>query len=106
MTKEDVAAALQEYGILLELKGESSFRTASYHNAARAILDFEGDFAALVANGRTSEIRGIGATLKTKIETLMATGGLPQLAALRVEIPPGLVQILRIPGPGAKKVKT
>ena len=36
MTKEDVAAALLEYGQLLELKGEPSFRTLSYQTAARA----------------------------------------------------------------------
>ena len=105
MTKEDVAVALQEYGVLLELKGEPSFRTLSYQTAARAILEFEGDFPCLVAAGRVGEINGIGNTLKAKIETLMATGGLPQLEALRAEIPPGVIQMLRLPGLGPKKVK-
>lgn len=105
MTKEDVAAALVEYGQLLELKGEPSFRTMSYQTAARAILDYAGDFSALVAAGRVTEIPGIGATLKAKIDTLMATGCLPQLDALRAEVPPGLIQMLRIPGLGTKKVK-
>ena len=105
MTKEDVAAVLSEYGQLLELKGEPSFRTMSYQTAARAILEFAGDFPSLVAAGRVSEIPGIGPTLKTKIDTLMATGGLPQLEALRAEVPPGLLQMLRIPGLGTKKVK-
>jgi len=105
MTKEDVAAVLIEYGQLLELKGEPSFRTLSYHTAARAILEYSGDFPALVAAGRVSDIHGIGSTLKTKIDTLMATGRLPQLEALRTEVPPGLIQMLRIPGLGTKKVK-
>jgi DNA polymerase (family X) len=105
MTKEDVAAAFQEYGQLLELKGEPSFRTNSYAMAARALLTFDGDFAGLVATGRVGEIPGIGSTLKAKIETLMTTGQLPQLQALRAEIPPGLIRMLRIPGLGPKKVK-
>src|SRR5262245_23516995 len=105
MTKEDVAAALLEYGQLLELKGEPSFRTLSYQTAARAILDYPGDFPALVAAGRVSEIHGIGSTLKAKVDTLMSTGRLPQLDALRAEVPPGLIQMLRIPGLGTKKVK-
>ncbi|HEX3147211.1 MAG TPA: DNA polymerase/3'-5' exonuclease PolX [Gemmataceae bacterium] len=105
MTKEDIAAAFQEYGQLLELKGEPSFRTNSYAMAARALLSFEGDFAGLVASGRISEIPGIGSTLKAKIEVLSSTGKLPQLEALRAEIPPGLIQMLRIPGLGPKKVK-
>ena len=105
MTKEVVAAALSEYGQLLELKGEPPFRTLSYQTAARAILEYPGDFAALVAAGRVTEIPGIGSTLKAKIDTLMATGRLPQLDALRAEVPPGLIQMLRIPGLGTKKVK-
>jgi DNA polymerase (family 10) len=106
MTKEDVAAALIEYGQLLELKGEPSFRTLSYQTAARAILEFGGNFNGLVAAGRVDEIPGIGSTLKAKIESLVNTGRLPQLEALRAEVPPGLIQMLRIPGLGTKKVKT
>lgn len=105
MTKEDVAAALSEYGQLLELKGEPAFRTLSYQTASRAILEYPGDFPALVAAGRVTEIAGIGSTLKAKIETLVSTGRLPQLDALRAEVPPGLLQMLRIPGLGTKKVK-
>ncbi|MBO0699970.1 MAG: DNA polymerase/3'-5' exonuclease PolX [Zavarzinella sp.] len=105
MTKEDVAAALQEVGTLLELKGEAAFRTLSYHTAARAILEYEGDFIALVNAGRVTEIHGIGETMRSKIETLVRTGRLPQLDALREEIPPGIIQMLRIPGLGVKKVK-
>jgi DNA polymerase (family X) len=105
MTKEDVAAALTEYGQLLELKGEPPFRTLSYQTAARAILEFGGNFNGLVAAGHADEIPGIGATLKAKIETLVNTGRLPQLDALRTEVPPGLIQMLRVPGLGTKKVK-
>jgi DNA polymerase (family X) len=105
MTKEDVAAALQELGTLLELKGEAAFRTLSYQTAARAILEYEGDFPALVTSGRVTEIHGIGETLRAKIETLVQTGRFPQLDALRAEIPPGIIQMLRVPGLGVKKVK-
>lgn len=105
MTKEDVAAALSEYGMLLELQGQDAFRTLSYHTAARAILEYEGDFPALVAAGQVTDIPGIGATLKAKIEALMATGAFPQLSGLRAEVPPGLIQMLRLPGLGPKKVK-
>ncbi|HKA08139.1 MAG TPA: DNA polymerase/3'-5' exonuclease PolX [Gemmataceae bacterium] len=105
MTKEDVAAALQEIGILLELKGEPSFRTMSYHSASRALLDYQGDFPALVASGKVTEIHGIGDVMRAKIETLIQTGEIPQLTTLRAEIPPGIIQMLRVPGLGPKKVK-
>jgi DNA polymerase (family 10) len=105
MDKDRVAAALAEIGTLLELQGESAFRCQAYHNGARAIEALEADLATLVAGGRLGEVRGIGDTLKEKITTLVKTGALPFLDDLRSKTPPGLLQMLRIPGLGPKKVK-
>jgi len=41
MTKDEVAASLDEIGTLLELKGENAFRCNAYHNAARTIQQLE-----------------------------------------------------------------
>lgn len=105
MDKDRVAAALSEIGTLLELQGESPFRCQAYHNGARAVEGLETDLATLVANGRLGEVRGIGETLREKITTLVTTGRLPFLEDLRAKTPPGLLQMLRIPGLGPKKVK-
>ncbi|MCS7022284.1 MAG: DNA polymerase/3'-5' exonuclease PolX [Gemmataceae bacterium] len=105
MTKEEVAAALDEIGTLLELKGENPFRCNAYHNAARIIQQLEDNLQDLVASGKLSEIRGIGDTMQEKIITLVTTGRLPFLEELRSSIPAGLVEMLRIPGLGPKKVK-
>jgi len=105
MTKDDVAAALDEIGVLLQLQGENDFRTRAYTNGARLIGQFQGDFKATVAAGKLSEIRGIGDALAEKITTLVKTGRLPYLEELRASVPPGLLDILRIPGIGPKKVK-
>jgi DNA polymerase (family 10) len=105
MTREDVAAALEEVGVLLELQGESSFRTNSYKNAARSLLQMGEDLRAVIESGRLGDIPGIGESMRTKIETLVRTGELPQLTQLRGKFPPGVIQMLRIPGLGPKKVK-
>lgn len=105
MTKDDVAAALDEIGVLLQLQGENDFRTRAYTNGARLIGQFQGDFKAAVTEGKLSEIRGIGDALAQKITTLVNTGRLPYLDELRASVPPGLLDILRIPGLGPKKVK-
>ena len=47
MTKDEVAAALDEIGTLLELKGENTFRTNAYHNAARIVQQLPGDLKQL-----------------------------------------------------------
>jgi DNA polymerase (family 10) len=104
MTKDEVAASIEEIGTLLELKGENAFRCNAYHNAARAILQLEGDLKQLVEEKKLGEVRGIGATLLEKITTLVTTGSLPFLEELRTSIPAGMVEMLRIPGLGPKKI--
>lgn len=105
MTKDEVAVALDEIGTLLELQGESPFRTNAYHNGARAVQQIEGDLKELVAAGKLVGIRGIGEALRDKITTLVTTGKLPYLDDLRAAVPPGLVEMLRLPGVGPKKIK-
>ncbi|MBA4063975.1 MAG: DNA polymerase/3'-5' exonuclease PolX [Isosphaera sp.] len=105
MSQDEVAAALDEIGTLLELKGENPFRTNAYHNAARLVEQLPGDLRQLVAAGKLAGVRGIGDALAEKITTLVTTGALPYLDELRASVPPGLVRMLRIPGLGPKKVK-
>jgi DNA polymerase (family 10) len=105
MDKDQVAAVLSEIGTLLELQGENAFRCNAYHNAARAIQQLETNLADVVKAGTLGDIPGIGATLKEKITTLVNTGHLPFYDELRQKTPPGLVQMLRLPSMGPKKVK-
>lgn len=105
MSKDEIASILEEVGTLLELQGESAFRTMAYHNAARALSQFDGDFAEHVESGRVAEIRGIGGSIAEKIYALVETGELKQLTDLRAATPPGLLEMLKIPGLGPKKVK-
>src|SRR5262245_43116013 len=105
MDKHEVAAALDEIGTLLELHGENQFRCQAYHNAARAIDQMEESLADVIARGEVGSIRGIGETLREKITTLATTGQLAFLEDLRARTPGGLIQMLRVPGLGPKKVK-
>lgn len=105
MSKDEVAAALEEIGVLLQLQGENDFRVRAYTNGARLLTQFEGDLKTAVAEGKLSQIRGIGDALAQKITTLVNTGRLPYLDELRASVPPGLLDILRLPGVGPKKVK-
>jgi len=105
MTKDEVAAALDEMGTLLALKGENAFRCNAYHNASRTVQQLDGDLKQLVAEGKLNEVRGIGDTLQEKITTLVKTGRHKFLDELRASVPEGLVQMLRLPGIGPKKVK-
>lgn len=105
MDKDQVAAILDEIGVLLELKGESSFRSNAYRNGARIISQLGENLEAVVRDNRLSELPGIGETLREKITTLVTTGRLPYYEELQKATPPGLLEMLRVQGLGPKKVK-
>jgi DNA polymerase (family 10) len=105
MGKDDIAAALDEIGTLLQLKGENDFRVRAYTNGARVVQQLEGDLGELIKSGKLADVRGIGDALFDKIAVLAETGKLPFLEELRAATPPGLVEMLRLPGVGPKKVK-
>jgi DNA polymerase (family 10) len=105
MDKEQVAEILVEIGTLLELKGENPFKTRAYANAARMIEGLSEPLAKIVAENRLGEIKGVGEALTKKITELVTTGKLTYYDELKASIPPGLIEMLEIPGLGPKKIQ-
>lgn len=103
--KAEVAAILDEVGNLLELDGGSPFEVRAYQNAARALNNTDGDIGELVATGAINRVPGIGKTLAARITELVTTGRLQLFEELLQRVPPGLRQMLRIPGLGPKRVR-
>jgi len=105
MTKNEIAGVLDEIGVLLELKGENPFKVRAYHAGAQALETLEEDLGTVIAEDRLQDIKGIGEALAKKITELHATGRLGFHEKLKASIAPGLVEMLEIPGLGAKKIK-
>ena len=105
MDKEQVAEILVSIGTLLELKGENPFKTRAYLNAARSLETSNESLGRLVAENRLGEIKGIGEALQKKITELVQTGKLAYYEELKASVPPGLLEMLNIPGLGPKKIK-
>src|SRR5438094_7585862 len=107
MQNPDIARVFDEVADLLEIQDANPFRVRAYRNAARTIRDFPEPIAELVRS-RTkdlTEIPGIGADLADKITAIVTTGQLPLRKQLAAKLPPGLLDLLRIPGLGPKRVK-
>ena len=104
MNKHDIAAVLNEIGVLLELKNENVFKVRAYHAGARALETLEEDLETVMAEGRLQGIKGIGEALAKKITELHTTGRLEFYERLKGAVTPGLVELLEIPGLGAKKI--
>ncbi len=105
MDKDRVAEILLEIGTLLELKGENPFKTRAYKNAARTIENLSEPLTKIVAEKQLGQIKGIGKALEEKITELVETGKLAYYLELKTSIPPGLIEMLEIPGLGPKKIQ-
>ena len=105
MEKRDVVRILQEISVLLELKGENPFKVRAYENAARAIEGLDEEFGALVEEGRLTDVRGIGEHIAQRIAELWKSGRTKFYDELVDATPPGYLEMLRVPGLGAKKVR-
>ncbi len=100
-----IAAALQEIGTLLELKGGEYFKARAYKLGARAVAELTTDLGKLVKENRLTFVKGIGYALAKQIQELYATGQSTFLDQLRAEMPPGIIELSNVPGLSVKKAE-
>ena len=105
MDKKDIADILDRIGTMLEIKGENPFKVRAYFSGARTLQTMEEDLGEVIESGKLGEVPGIGKALTEKIETLFTTGELEFYDRLVASVPPGLMDLLDIPGLGGKKIK-
>jgi len=107
MQNIDIARQLEEVANLLEISDGNPFKVRAYRNAARTVRDHPEPLAELVRAGGfdLTELPSIGEGIAEEIEALVATGEMPQRQKLMKKLPPGLLDLLRIPGLGPKRVK-
>lgn len=101
--KRDIIRILREIGALLELKGESVYKTRAYEKAADTLAQYAGPIRPLVDEGRLEELPGFGKALVAKVSELVQTGRLPYHEELVREFPPSLLEMVKVPGVGPKR---
>jgi DNA polymerase (family 10) len=103
--RRGASRALEQIASLLEFKGESAFRVRAFRAAGRALAAIPTDLETALADGTVAATRGIGPATLHIIEELARTGRCRMLDSLRKEIPPGLVEMSRISGFGAQRIR-
>lgn len=106
MTNREIADLFEEIADMLAIRGDNVHRIAAYRRAAESIRGLSRDIKVIADEGGLTSIPGIGATLAEKIEEILETGELAFYNKLAEEIPPPLVELLRVEGLGPKRIKT
>src|SRR4051794_7495348 len=99
-----VAKLLREYAQRTALRGGNPYRAKAYSRAADSLAALPIPLDRLIADGRLTEIPGIGEAIADIITKLHRTGTHPSLEKLRSEIPAGVLELLAIPGLRPDKV--
>jgi len=103
--KRSVAQVLEQIAAFMQLKGENAFRVRAFTNAARVVNGFPEELDIALGDGSLAAARGIGPVTHQIVSELMKTGRSSLLEELREQIPPGLVEMLDIPGLGVAKIR-
>jgi len=105
-SRNQVASVLHQVAVLLELQGANVFRVRSYQNASRLLGSLSEDLGELVASGEIYNMKGIGKGLGSALTQAITEGQWPDdWVKLHTETPPGLIEMLGIPGLGPKRIK-
>jgi DNA polymerase (family X) len=104
--RHDVSRLLEELAVLGELNGMDPFRTRAFRSAARSLEGTDPDLEALARTGELTKLKGVGPGIAALIREIVETGGSALHAELRLETPPGLYDLLRVPGLGTGRIRT
>ncbi|WP_413943675.1 DNA polymerase/3'-5' exonuclease PolX [Bdellovibrio sp. HCB-162] len=102
----EVAQTFSQLADLLEIQGANPFRIRAYRTAARTLIELSQNVADVIeAHGKLYEYPGIGKDLASKIEEIVQTGHLQAFDEAAEKTPKFLLDFLKIPTLGPKRVK-
>ena len=102
MNNTEIADIFDRIANLLEIKGEIIYKILAYRRAAESIRILSSDLSGL-SEKEILDISGIGQAIAQKIQELLSTGKLDFLQKLESEVPPTLIELLKVQDLGPKK---
>ena len=105
LSAAEISRVLREIGDRMVLMGGNPHRARAYRRAAENLALSTIPLDQLIAEGKLTEIPGIGNALAAVITELHQTRKHPRLEAMRADIPEGVLDMLRIPGLRPDRIK-
>ena len=103
-SNKDIAKQLKELAMYAQLDGVNRFKIRAYKEAANIIENYPTSLEKMVKNKQNlKQIPHIGKKIEKKIYQLINSGKISALERYRAKYPASLLELLAIPGIGAKK---
>jgi len=103
--RKEIVSLLEEMAGLMEFEGQNRFKINAFKNGANTIRRLEGDLEDKINDKSIEDVKGIGKGLQQIIYEYYESGGAKEYEELLEKVPAGILDVLRIRGLGAKKVK-
>ncbi|HHV77285.1 MAG TPA: DNA polymerase/3'-5' exonuclease PolX [Syntrophothermus lipocalidus] len=104
MDNQEIARILDEIADILDILGENPFKARAYRQVANHIYRMETDLHEVSKHHGLEGIPGAGKAIRAKLQELLETGDLKYYRELQEKVPPGVLEMLAIPGLGPKTV--
>ncbi|WP_025762166.1 DNA polymerase/3'-5' exonuclease PolX [Dyadobacter tibetensis] len=104
MNNSEIVEYLELTAKLLELHQADPFRVKGYSVAAFYLDKFKDGALKDMSAAELSKLQGVGKSTAAKIVEMVQTGSFPELDTLLANTPPGVLEMFKIKGIGAKKI--
>jgi DNA polymerase (family X) len=104
LSNADVARRFVELADRLEILGENAFKVRAYRNAAKTLEELPEQIAVVAAEDRLGDLAGFGEAIQAKTKDVLATGTTKALEDARRKLPATLLELVGLPGVGAKTI--
>jgi DNA polymerase (family 10) len=105
MTNREVAVVLERIADILQIKEENPFKVRAYRKAAATIYHLDVDLNILLQEKKLQAIPGVGSGVQAIIEELLTTKQCEYYNELLEDYPPGVLDMLTLPGIGHATVR-
>jgi len=106
LANKEIAGVFRDIEVLMKVLGEDDRRAMTYGRVSRLIEGLEESAADLAAAGELTRIKGIGPAVQGAVAELVDRGTCSLRDDLAQRAGPGVLEILRVPGLGPKRVHT
>ena len=100
----EVSRTLEELGGRIELEGGNPYRARAYRRAAENLALSAVPVGKLIADGSLTDVPGVGEALAAVITEIYETGDYASAKAKKA-IPRGVLEMLKVPGLRAEKIR-
>jgi DNA polymerase (family 10) len=92
LDNEAIAERLDRLATLLDAAGSTRYAVRAYRRAAELVRSAPMDVSALVRAGRARELRGVGRSIEARLQELVETGSLAEIAELEASLSPSRIR--------------